>query len=101
MDKSGPKFPAPTVADVNEDFEPFFSAWFSTQLQSGDIKLPKGINQASPTDPTTGISPGAHPTTVPETPIPSAPESTGDSVIPPTWVSRVDELFSTPKKKDL
>ena len=27
--KSGPKFPAPTVPDVNEDFEPFFAAWYS------------------------------------------------------------------------
>ena len=40
--KSGPKFPAPTVPDVNEEFDPLFAAWFSQEVSSGNISLPSG-----------------------------------------------------------
>ena len=45
--KSGPQFPAPTVPDVNEDFDPLFAAWFSQKVSSGEISLPSGWTQDS------------------------------------------------------
>ena len=103
--KSGPKFPAPTVPDVNEDYAPFFSAWFTDQVASGDIRLPTGWSDFVPTIPSVPSNPrGGDLVGKPRGvgPIGSGAGSVSDkSEISDTtdpWGAS-DDLFRSPKRK--
>ena len=97
--KSGPKFPAATVADVNEDFDPLFAAWFSQELEAGNISLPSGWTHDS-----FGVahSPkGADKEAEGAEGGGEGPAGGSVETIPDSYWSGIDDLFATPPKKKI
>ena len=109
--KGGPKFPAPTVPDVNEDYAPFFSAWFTDQVASGDIRLPTGWSDAVPSVPPNynpssgdlvgkpiGVGGGAGPSSMHGGSSKKSDISSAASDVTDPWGAS-DDLFLPPKRK--
>ena len=98
--KSGPKFPAPTVPDVNEDYDPLFAAWFSQEVEAGNISLPSGWTHDSfgvAHSPTGAAKEGEGAEGAGAEG--GSPASVG-TVAESVW-SGIDDLFVTPRKKKL